>query len=516
VKRAPHAYLAQFFGLWDVMHRKHGWPAPWGWWPPTLTEAELSGVRQYVIRKPRRIGASTIIAPLTAVCEALHGGHDVPPNDIGYFNFFSVKRDEAAKRLRGIATVLDAIGVRHKPTADVIELLDYPIAFKVQAASFRTAVGDTSIGVWCDEVSRWTDAESGANPAREVLASVRPTIATMPNAKIWLVSSPLSNDDAHARAFEEGNTNAQRVFQCSGTWLANPRITEADTHDLEPNEQLWLREWCGQPTDGVTAHWFGETALQLSINRAPPQPIFRSIKYLIAADPAFAVDRFGWAVVSSQALWDADAARDSRANRLTIVHEVGAWKPDRTPREMWRRLNEEVCRRYRQDKVLSDQHHGESSRELARDVGLRLQIMPWTGGDDEASKTQRYKRVRTAMLEGNFRLPNDESLIKEVRRLRGTLLAGGGERIEVPRNADGHGDRIAAIVMAASDALEKMPQIVPELWTEAEFHQRYIAWCARGDFSWGALYGGHPIFAGPNGTTTWPDFKQRYQPLRAA
>jgi hypothetical protein len=187
---------------------------------------------------------------------------------------------------------------------------------------------------------------------------------------------------------------------------------------------------------------------------------------------------------------------------------------------MWRRLHTEVCRPYRHDEVLSDQHHGESSRELARDVGIRLRIVPWVGGDEEGSKTQRHKRVRNVMLEGNFEIPNDESLIREFRRVRGTLLASGGERIEVPRNADGHGDRIAAIVLAASEALERYPEHAPETWDEAEFHRQYIAWSANGNLSVGSRYGGHPVFAsGRDGRdregnylylTNYPDFRRRY------
>ncbi len=296
--RDPAQFLEQLFGLFDIMHHQQGWPAPSEWWQETLTEAERSGTRQRVIRKGRRIGASTIIAPVVAVAEALHGEHAVPPNDVGYFLFFSVKKPEALKRLRGIAKVLDALRVRYRENGDEIALLEHPVAFKVQAASFRTAVGDTSIGIWCDELSRWMDNESGANPAKEVLASVRPTIATMPNAKIWLVSSPLGKEDAHAVAFDDGDNAGQRVYYCP-TWVGNPTLSEQDTRDLEPDERVWLREWKGLPQAARLAAFRVEHVERAFVPRKPTFP--PAIKVLIL-DPSSgghsSRDRFTFAVAS--------------------------------------------------------------------------------------------------------------------------------------------------------------------------------------------------------------------------
>src|SRR5690606_11593409 len=123
--------------------------------------------------------------------------------------------------------------------------------------------------------------------------------------------------------------------------------------------------------------------------------------------------------------------------RITTVHEAGAWKPDRSPREMARRLLREVCRRYQTRRAYCDQHSGLAFKELASDVGLDLTIIPWTGTGDE-SKGERFKAVRLACYQGTFRLPDDPDLLRELRSVRGTILPSGGERIEVPRTALGH------------------------------------------------------------------------------
>ena len=58
------------------------------------------------------------------------------------------------------------------------------------------------------------------------------------------------------------------------------------------------------------------------------------------------------------------------------------------------------------------------------------------------------------MLEATFRIPNEPALIKEFRSVRGVLSASGNERIEVPRTGLGHGDRVSAICLAGSIALQ--------------------------------------------------------------
>ena len=74
--------------------------------------------------------------------------------------------------------VLDALGIKHRPIDGGVELVDRPIAFKVYTASIAWVSGFTCIRAIADEAAKWRDADTGANPAREVLASLRPTMAT--------------------------------------------------------------------------------------------------------------------------------------------------------------------------------------------------------------------------------------------------------------------------------------------------------------------------------------------------
>lgn len=122
----------------------------------------------------------------------------------------------------------------------------------MMTASLGGVVGGTVICAICDEVARWRDRETGANPAREVLASLRPALATMPRAKLWLSSSPLGRLDAHAEAFERGD-GAGQIVAHAATWAANPTLSEARTRELERDQDVWRREYAAIPLEGTEA-----------------------------------------------------------------------------------------------------------------------------------------------------------------------------------------------------------------------------------------------------------------------
>src|SRR5690606_29101698 len=100
----------------------------------------------------------------------------IPPGDVGVVAFISTTRDEASQRLRTIRAILDALRIAYRPIEHGIELVGRRIVFKVFPASIAGVSGFTAILVVCDEVAKWRDADTGANPATDVLAAVRPTM----------------------------------------------------------------------------------------------------------------------------------------------------------------------------------------------------------------------------------------------------------------------------------------------------------------------------------------------------
>jgi hypothetical protein len=63
------------------------------------------------------------------------------------------------------------------------------VSIEVHTASFRTTRGYTVVAALCDEIAFWRSEES-ASPDTEILAALRPSMATVPGAMLLCASSP--------------------------------------------------------------------------------------------------------------------------------------------------------------------------------------------------------------------------------------------------------------------------------------------------------------------------------------
>jgi len=269
-QRDQGRFLARLWAM-EATLVEHGFAALPPWWVATIERFYRSGKRRLVVRKGRRVFASTAVAPRLAVAEMLFGEHEhlrgTPPH---VYAFLSVRRGEAANRLRGVSAILDALGIKYRENAatNQLELLELPAVFAVVTANFRTSVGETVAFAWCDEVARWRDDDSGANPAEQVVGSLAPALSTLPDARLFLVSSPLGPDDFHARAFDAGETDLQSVA-FGETWTINPSLSKEETRKLEPDERIWKREYAAIPSAAISAA-FDFEAVQRAFRPLPP------------------------------------------------------------------------------------------------------------------------------------------------------------------------------------------------------------------------------------------------------
>jgi len=414
-------------------------------------ERLYSSGKTNLVARVGRGGCKSHTSTKVATNEVLFGDWRVPRGEVHYWAFVSARKDEAEQRVVLIESFLRVLGVKFEAKGNTITLKDRPRGFKVFACNVGAVSGFRCIGYSADELAKWN--VEGVNPSAEVCASLNAMTVTHPGSKRLLISSPLGMTDYHATRFERGDDETQMVARAA-TWEANPSVTEEQTHELEPDDRVWSREYAAVPGSGITDDWFGAGVGLSATKEVPPwKPWMRT---WIALDPAFAQDRFGWAVCTSI---------QAASGRLTTIHEVGSWKPDRSPGEMAARVRSELCAKYGvgeddTKRVFTDQYEGYSFTELARREGLFCEVVPWTGGAGETSKATRFKNVRMAMLSGEFRMPDEVGWIKRLRSVRGVLLSSGSERIEVPRTFDGHGDDVSAMVMAASMALSVPAQPV--------------------------------------------------------
>jgi len=90
-------------------------------------------------------------------------------------------------------------------TIDILQAMDHPqlansVTIEIGTASFRSSRGYTYAAILADEVSFWR-SEDSTNPDSEILAAVRPGMATIPNAMLLCASSPYARKGELWKAF---------------------------------------------------------------------------------------------------------------------------------------------------------------------------------------------------------------------------------------------------------------------------------------------------------------------------
>lgn len=425
--------------------RSAGFPAMTEWWRSTFERFYASGHRQLVLRVGRRGGKSTSLCRIS-VLEALYGKHEIPPGDVGVVAIISVSRDEASQRLRTVKAILDALSVKYRPIDGGIELESKPIVFKVYAASIAGVSGFTCICAIGDEVAKWRDLDSGANPATQVLASLRPTMAGQPHARLFLSSSPMGKQDAHAAAFDAGDTGFQTVAGAP-TWVARPELTEDDCRALEPDPETFMREYGIVPFDGSTASLFSETQL-VAVTRIGVARIAAEtgVRYFAAEDPANRGGN-GWTVV---------IARSRTADATPVVQVVYA-REWRAPRggaldsdEVLREIAGDL-RAYGVMELWQDQWSFDALASIASRHGITLRQEPST----QASKVQNFEALRRHVIDRTIELPDVPAVRSDLLGARKWIGKGGGFSIELERVGGRHADFAPAIALASWLASEK-------------------------------------------------------------
>jgi hypothetical protein len=76
------------------------------------------------------------------------------------------------------------------------------LTIEIHTASFRTLRGYTCIGAVGDEIAFWP-SEDSANPDTEILAALRPAMATVPDALLLVISSPYARRGELWAAYEK-------------------------------------------------------------------------------------------------------------------------------------------------------------------------------------------------------------------------------------------------------------------------------------------------------------------------
>jgi hypothetical protein len=192
----------------------------------------VGGVREAWLICGRRAGKSYVLALiavfLACFCE---WSRYLSPGERGTIMVLAADRRQARTIYRYAHALLTRVPMLarlvERETAEAIDLSN-GVTLEIMAASFRSVRGYTLIAALCDEVAFWR-ADDSANPDAEIIAALRPAMATIPDAMLLCASSPYARRgvlwDAYRRHF--GRAGSSLLVWKADTRTMNPTVPQA-------------------------------------------------------------------------------------------------------------------------------------------------------------------------------------------------------------------------------------------------------------------------------------------------
>jgi hypothetical protein len=306
------------------------------------------------------------------------------------------------------------------------------ITIEIATCSFRTIRSRTIVAALLDELAFWND-DSSANPDTEVMAAIKPAMATIPGAMLLCASSP------HARRGV--------LWQTFDRWYGKeggPLVWRATTRQMNPTvPQSFIDEEIEKDPAGASAEYLAHfrTDVESLLSREAIQACIetgvlertpeRMHRYVGFVDPSGGAS-------DSMTLAIGHKAADTAV--LDLVRERKApFSPEGVVEEFV-----ELLKKYRITRVIGDRYAGEWPREQFGKRGIHY--IP-----AEKSKSQIYLDAVPLFNSQAIDLLDHPSLINQLAGLERRVVRGGRESID---HAPGARDDIAN---AACGALVFVP-----------------------------------------------------------
>ena len=247
-----------------------------------------------------------------------------------------------------------------RQTEDVIDLTN-GVTIEITTASFRSIRGYTVIAALCDEIAFWRTDEGSSNPDVEVLAALRPSMATVPGSLLLCASSPYSRRgalwDSHRRHF--GRADSPVLVWKAPTRVMNPTVPQSIVDEaMEADAPRALAEYGAEFRTDV------ETFVSREVVESCVVPGRHELSRVKGVTYAGFVDPSGG---SADSMTIAVAHRD--ASGRAVLDAVRERKPPFSPEAVVEEFAA-LLRSYGIGKVYGDRYGGQWPRERFNTHGI--------------------------------------------------------------------------------------------------------------------------------------------------
>ena len=361
-----------------------------------------------------RRGGKSFVCALIGVFLAAFRAYRLAPGERGIVMLLAADRRQARVLFRYARAFLEGVPMLRQMveniTADAIEF-NNGITLEIHASSYRSVRGYTIVAALCDEIAFWR-SEDSANPDTEILAALRPAMATIENALLLCLSTPYSRRgvlwDAHKRHFgKEGDT---LVWQAT-TRTMNPSVPQSVIDNAYEEDQIAASAEYGAEFRSDVEAFITQEAVDACVASGrfelPPVP---GIHYTAFADPSGG---------SQDSMTLGIAHGESDRAVLDLVRER---KPPFSPEAVVKEFAEDL-KRYNVHEVIGDRYAGEWPRERFQTHGIHYKV-------SERSKSEIYQAALPMLNSQRVELLDIKALRAQLIGLERRTARGGRDSID--------------------------------------------------------------------------------------
>jgi hypothetical protein len=294
--------------------------------------------------------------------------------------------------------------------------------------SFRTIRGRTAVACILDEVAFWR--VDGANPDKEILAAIRPSMVTIPTSMLLVCSSPYARSGVLYEAHKDyyGKDDSGVLVWQAATRVMNPTIPQKlIAREAEKDPSAARAEWWAEFRDDI------EDFLSLEAIQACcvlPGELARHpyVAYRAFVDPSGGrADAFTLAI-----------GHRRKDTGKYAVDSLRGWKPPFNPDEVVAEIVEGL-RRYGVNTVTGDRYAASWVSSSFEKHKIRYEHCAKV-------KSELYLDFEGFVNTGRVELPESERLVNELVSLERRRGRSGRDIIDhPPRGSDDHANAVAGL-----------------------------------------------------------------------
>jgi len=404
----------------------------------TGRERPPKSVREAWLPVGRR-GGKSLISALVAVflaCFRDYSEH-LGPGERLTISVIAADRRQARVVMRYVVGFLEGVPMLsrlvERKTQETVDLTNQ-VTIEVHTTSYRSVRGYTLGAVICDEISFWRSDDS-ASPDKEIIAALRPGMASIPGSLLIAISSPYARRGSLWETYRKhyGKDGATLVWQAS-TQDMNSTI---DSHIIETAYEedpiAAAAEYGAEFRRDIEAFVSQEAVEAVVIPKRLELPPVKDIRYYAFVDPSGgSQDSFTLAI-------------SHREDNTIILDAIRERVPPFSPKQVVTEFCE-LLKRYRISKVHGDRYAGQWPREQFKEHGAEYRT-------SDKVKSDIYVSFLPLVNSGEVELLDNKRLISQLCGLeRRTSRAGKDSIDHAPHGRDDVVNSVAGALLIARKA----------------------------------------------------------------